>query len=157
MTMDTLRSTAHLQREIGDELFAALVNSDNTATVRKFAETLVQSALPTEMVIAGRTYEVLSFLKGDEESVVGHTMVERAKEMKANLGKEDCDHLLAHQDEIPAILRGKVVFVFSGMRDPGVSQRVAYLYWGVGGWDQYWDWLGGGWYGRGRLLRRKSA
>jgi len=42
-----------------------------------------QDVLPTEMTIAGRTYEILGFLRGDEKSVVGHTIVERAKEMKA--------------------------------------------------------------------------
>lgn len=36
MAIDTLRSTAHLQRELGDELFLALISSDNTAAVKDF-------------------------------------------------------------------------------------------------------------------------
>lgn len=36
MAIDTLRSAAHLQRELGDELFSALISSDNTAAVKKF-------------------------------------------------------------------------------------------------------------------------
>lgn len=36
MAIDTLRSVAHLQRELGDELFSALISSDNTATVKQF-------------------------------------------------------------------------------------------------------------------------
>lgn len=36
MAIDTLRSAAHLQRELGDELFLALISSDNTAAVKQF-------------------------------------------------------------------------------------------------------------------------
>ncbi|MBI5071940.1 hypothetical protein HZB93_03580 [Candidatus Falkowbacteria bacterium] len=155
MKMDTLRSASHLQREIGDELFAALVNSDNTAAVRKFAATLVKSALPTEMTVGGVTYEILSFLKGDEKSVVGHTMVERAKEMGANLGEEDCERFLKNQSDIPAALCGKVAFVFPDLRHPDDREYVADLDWGGDGWYLLWGWLSRDWRGRGRLLRRK--
>lgn len=53
MEMDTLRSAAHLAREIGDELFAALVSSDNTTKVKEFAQSLVkpvEPALPTGQI-----------------------------------------------------------------------------------------------------------
>jgi len=153
--MDTLRSASHLQREIGDELFAALVNSDNTEAVKRFAETLIKSALPTEMTVGGRVYEILSFLREGETSVRGDVMVSRAKEMNAHLGKEDCKFLLAHQDEIPSALRGKIVFVFPDWRDPGAREDVAGLDWGGDGWHRDWDWLDGGWRGSARLLRRK--
>jgi hypothetical protein len=156
--MDTLRSVSHLQRELGDELFAALVNSDNTAAVREFAETLVASAvLSAEMTIGGRTYEILGFLKEGEESVRGDMMVSRAKEMNAYLGKEDCEFLLAHRGEIPPALRSKAVFVFPDWRDPSGRGRVAYVGWGDDGWYQDWDWLGRDWHGFVRLLRRKAA
>jgi hypothetical protein len=36
MAIDTLRSAAHLQRELGDELFSTLISSDNTAAVKQF-------------------------------------------------------------------------------------------------------------------------
>ncbi|MFH1946935.1 MAG: hypothetical protein ABIJ23_02135 [Candidatus Magasanikbacteria bacterium] len=153
--MDTHRSTAHLQREIGDELFDALVSSDNTERVRQFAKTLVADAIPIEMTIGGRTYDLLGFLKGNEKSVKGDTMVIRAKEMNANLGKEEGEHLLKHQDEIPVALRGKIVFVFTDWRLPGVPVRVAYVYWDDDGWVQGWHWLGLDWYGLVRVLRRK--
>lgn len=113
--------------------------------------------LPTEMTIDGRTYEILSFLKGDEKSVPGDTMVERAKEMNAHLGKEDCEHLLAHQDEIPAALRGKVAFVFPDMRYPVGRECVAYVRWRGDRWYQYWGWLDVGWDDGARVLRRKAA
>jgi len=120
--MDTLRSTAHLQREIGDELFDALVSSDNTDAVREFAKTLVKDAMPTSFTVGNRTYDMLSFLRGNEKSVVGHTMVERAKEMNANLGEDDGQYLLDNQQDIPVALRGKVAFVFIDWRLPDDSE-----------------------------------
>lgn len=148
MAIDTLLSAAHLRRELGEDLFAALVSSDNTAAVRKLAEELIVAGLPTEMTIGGRAYDILSFLRGDEKSVPGNTMVERAKEMKANQGKEEREHLLKHQGDIPAALRGEIVFVFTDDRHPGNPEDVYYVYWGGDRWVTDWDWLDGGWFGR---------
>lgn len=154
--MDTLRSVAHLQKEIGDDLFNALVSSDNTAVVREFAKTLA-NVLPTQMTISGRTYDLLGFLRGDEKSVVGHTMVVRIKEMNTNLGEKDGRYIMDHQDEIPVALRGKVAFVFTDWRRPDGSGLVAYVCWDWGSqrWFQDWRWLGYDWYGSVRVLRRK--
>ncbi len=154
--MDTLRSVAHLQKELGDDLFNAVVSSDNTAVVREFAKTLA-NVLPTTMTLGGRVYDLLGFLRGDEKSVRSTTMVERVKEMNANLGQDDGQHLLDHQDEIPVVLRGKVVFVFTDWRHPGVSEHVACVVWGGDSrrWVQDWNWLVYGWGGNGRVLRRK--
>ena len=153
--MDTLRSTARLQREIGDILFDALVSSDNTDAVREFAKTLVKDAMPTSFTVGNRTYDMLSFLRGNEKSVVGHTMVERAKEMVANLGQDDGQYLLDNQQDIPVALRGKVMFVFTDWRHPDVSSYVYYVYWGDGRWVRDWYWLDGGWDDNDRVLRRK--
>lgn len=153
--MDSLKSAAYLQREIGDELFAALVSSDNTEAVRKFAETLA-NALPTEMTLGGRVYDILGFLREEDKgSVAGSVMVARAAEMDASRGKEDCEYVLAHQAEIPEALRGKVAFVFPDWRLPACPESVAYVYWLGGRWVQDWSWLGDDWRGGGRLLRRK--
>jgi hypothetical protein len=154
--MNTLRSVAHLQREIGSEAFNALISSDNTEAVRQFAKGLVEKALPTEMTVGGRTYEILDFLQGDEKSVVGHVMVDRAKEMNANLGKEDGEHILKYQDEIPVALRGKVVFVFPDGRHPDDPENACYVCWSGGEWILDWSWLDDGyWHGDDRALRRK--
>jgi hypothetical protein len=115
----------------------------------------ILAVLPAEMTIGGVTYEILSFLKGDEKFAVGHTMVSRAKEIGANLGKEDCEHILAHQGEIPAALRGKIVFVFPDMRHPDGRGSVACLRWGDGGWYRGFSGVARVWYGYDRLLRRK--
>ncbi|MDP3900612.1 MAG: hypothetical protein Q8Q23_06065 [bacterium] len=113
--------------------------------------------LPTEMTIAGRTYEILGFLWGDEKLVVGSTMVARAQEMNAHLGKDDGQYLLVHQDEIPAALRGKVIFVFTDWRLPGDSGCVCGVQWLDDLYIEGWNWLAGGWGGGCRLLRRKHG
>lgn len=113
------------------------------------------SNLPTEMTIADRIYDILGFLRGDEKSVVGHTMVERAKEMNANLGEDDGQHLLDHQSEIPVALRDKVVFVFTDWRHPDSSGHVYYVYWDDDRWVEDWGWLGDDFDEDCRVLRRK--
>ena len=153
--MDTLHSVAHLQREIGDEAFNALISSDNTEAVRQFAQGLVKKALPTEMTVGGRTYDILGFLEVGETSVVGHTMVGRAKKMNANLGQDDGEHILKHQDDIPTSLQGKVIFVFTDWRHPDFPEFAYCVYWDGGQWVRDWGWLGGSWDGHDRLLRRK--
>jgi hypothetical protein len=153
--MDTLRSAAHLQRELGDELFAALVSSDNTKAVRELAEKLVQANLPTEITVHGRTYDILFFFKRDEKSVVGRTMVERAKEMNAHLGKDDREHIVKYQDEIPASLRGHVVFVFTDDRHPNNPEDVFCVVWSGGLWVESLLWIDKAWFDFCRVLRRK--
>ena len=154
--MDTLHSVAHLQREIGDEAFSTLISSDNTEAVRQFAQGLVEKALFKEMTVGGRTYDILGFLKGDEKLVIGQVMVDRAKEMNANLGQDDGEHILKHQDEIPVALRGKVTFVFTDWRHPDNPGLVYSVCWNGGQWVRYWNWLDDDyWGGNSRLLRRK--
>lgn len=153
--IDTLLSAAHLRRELGEELFEAIVSSDNTAAVRKLAKELVNASLPTEMTLGGVTYEILSFLKGYDGRVDGDTMVEQAKQMQAHLGEYDCRHLLKHQAEIPAALRGKVVFVFTDWYFVGGPGYVSNIGWSGESWI-----LGCGYPGpdcdrRYRVLRRK--
>ena len=115
----------------------------------------VEARVSTTMTIADRTYEILGFLRGDEQSVAGSVMVERAKEMQANLGQDDGQYLLDHQEEIPEAFRGKVVFVFPDWRNPDSPEGVACVCWGGGRWLRRWLWLGGGFRDRCRLLRRK--
>jgi hypothetical protein len=109
------------------------------------------------MTVGGRTYEILGFLKEEDGgSVIGHAMVNRAKEMNANLGKDDGEHILKHQDEIPVALRGKVVFVFPDWRRPDNPGGAYCICWRDDEWVQYWYWLGrGDWDGDDRVLRRK--
>ncbi len=147
---------AHLLEQLGDERFAILINPYNMGKVREFCDHLLKDALPTEMTVGGQTYEILDFLKGDEESVAGHIMVDRAKEMNANLGKDDGKHILKHQYEIPLPLREKVAFVFPDWRHPASPEHASYVYWNGVKWAQRWGWLSvSNWDGRDRVLRRK--
>ncbi|MBI2037376.1 MAG: hypothetical protein HYT15_00365 [Candidatus Magasanikbacteria bacterium] len=157
MAIDFLLSAAHLKRELGEELFEALVSSNNTAAVRKFAEELVKLGPPTEMTLGDRAYDILGILKGDEKSVIGHTMVSRAKEQNAHNGKEEREHVLKYQDQIPAALRGKVVLVFTDDRHPDDPEGVYCVGWDGKRWVKDWRWLDfDDWRGRYRVLRRKS-
>ena len=154
--MDTLDSTTHLKREIGDERFAALINPENTGKVREFCDQLIKDFLPTEITVGNRTYEVLPVLReGDGGVVKGDVMVERAKKMNANLGSDDGQHLLDHQDEIPEALRGKVVFIFTDWRHPAYSEGVYYVHWNGDRWVGPWYWLDNDFFDVCRVLRRK--
>jgi hypothetical protein len=149
-----LRSLAHLEEQLGEELFGRIISSDNTGAVREFARQLPE-ALPTEMTVGGRTYEILRILEGDEKSVKGNVMVARATENGANLGEDDGQHLLDHRDEIPVAFRGKVVFIFTGWRLPGGPGNVRYVYWSGGRWAEFWGWLVDDFGEDCRVLRRK--
>jgi hypothetical protein len=156
--MSDFRKLAHLWVQLGEERFQALISSDNTGKVKEFCDGLLKSAIPTELTNIGpekRTYDMLSYLRGDEKSVVGHTMVERAVEMNANLGEGDGQYLLDNQQDIPVALRGKVVFVFTGWRHPDNSEDVYYVYWSVDRWVRDWHWIVCRWDVDGRVLRRK--
>lgn len=115
------------------------------------------ATLPTELTVGDRTYDMLSFFGECETSVVGSTMVERAKEMLANLGEEDGQYLLDNQQDIPAALREKVAFVFTSWRDPDNSEGVYYVGWRGDRWIRYWGWIGRGWLNDDRVLRRKKS
>ena len=149
-----LRELAHLQEQLGDERFAALIYSGNTGKVKDFCDQLLKDTLPTTMTVGGRTYDILGFLEKGETSVVGSTMVERAKKMSAHLGEDDGQHLLDHQSEIPVALRG-MVFVFTDWRRPGGPGSVGCVDWGGGRWVLRWIWLDDDWRGGDRVLRCK--
>ena len=111
-----------------------------------------RKSLPTELTIGGRTYDILSFLKEGEDSIIGHEMVKRAKELNAHLGKDDREHLLKHQNEIPTELRGNVYFVFTDEPHPDDPDLVAYVRWYSGLWYCDWPQLGSYWFGHARVL-----
>mgnify|MGYP000898400436 FL=1 len=148
------RAMAHLLEQLGDERFAALINSANTGKVKELCDALVKSGLHTEVTIEGRTYDILGLLREGETSVVGHEMVTRAKGMSAHLGQDDGEHILKYQDQIPASLRGKVVFVFTDWRRPGSSELVYCVYWNGDRWVRDWLLLVDRWHGHVRVLRR---
>lgn len=110
----------------------------------------------TRFTIAGRVYELVPFLKKGEWSVRGDVMVERAKELNANLGEEDCRFILEHQDQIPEEFQGKFFLIFTAWRHLSGPQRIAYLEMGDYYWYQDWAWLDDVWCNDVRLVRRVS-
>ncbi|MDP2631915.1 MAG: hypothetical protein Q8P30_04095 [Candidatus Uhrbacteria bacterium] len=151
------RAMAHLLDQLGDERFAALIDSANTGKVKELCDALVRNtpSLPTEMTINGRTYDILGFLREDETSVLNHEMITRAKNMNAHLGEDDCEYLLDNQQDIPVSLRRKVVFVFTYWRGSGDSEDVCYVFWDHVVWFRSWDRGFSIWSGDYRVLRRK--
>ncbi len=107
-----------------------------------------------EFTIHNRTYELVAFLKAGESSVSGDTMVERAKEINADLGEEDGAFILKHREEIPSQWQG-IYLVFTAWHLDSRLRHVAFLDWGGGHWYQDWRWLGEGWSCHVRLVRRK--
>jgi hypothetical protein len=156
--MSDFRKLAHLWEQLGEDRFNTLISSDNTGKVKEFCDGLLKSAIPTELMNIGpenRNYDILGFLRDGEDHVVGHTMVERAKAMNANLGEDDGQYLLDNQQDIPVALRGKVVFVFTDWCHPDDSDFVYYVYWSGDQWVRDWNWLGLHWDDLARVLRRK--
>ena len=118
------------------------------------AEPASTPELPTEFTAGGQTYTVLSFLEDGETSVKGDIMLERGQRLEASMGEEDGEHLLEHQSDIPAELRGKVVFVFPEWRDPDYPEDVTGLDWYGDRWIRCWSWRDGDWHDYDRLVRR---
>lgn len=155
VTGDQYRVIDRRMREIKRQLDQDGGSPLDPDAVADVLQEIVEGCLPITMTVGGRTYEILGFLEGDENSVVGHKMVERAKEMSAHLGEDDGQHILEHQEDIPEALRGKVVFAFTDWRRPDGSDCVADVGWDGGRWRQDWDWLDDAFDSRYRVLRRK--
>ena len=129
----------------------------------------VDVAIPTIMAVGNRTYEILPFLQEGEivnASEIRDAVVSRVKGMNANLGKDDARFILKHQDKIPAILRGKVVFVFTDW--PALNGLYIHCiqYGGGPTWrgtccdawlitEKSWGWQSNNIHGVARVLRRK--
>jgi hypothetical protein len=157
MMKNYFRELAHLQEQLGEERLRALISSDNTGKVKAFCDSLLKigQGLPVELTIGDRTYEIVQFDWGrryDPEI----SMLERARDMNACLGKEDGDYLMEHQNEIPAMFQNKLAFVFLDWQKPISCEWAAMIYWRDDHWIQDWACYERGWFGYYRLLRRKK-
>jgi len=110
----------------------------------------------TRLVLGDRVYALLSFLRGNETSVIGHVMIRRAREMDAHLGEDDYRFFVEHRGEIPVEFRKKIAFVFTEYRNPDSPGSRVYLYWDDdNGWIEHWLSCDDDWNGNGRLPRRE--
>lgn len=98
--------------------------------------------------------KLMPILKSGEDRVNGEEMVHRARvELDANLGQEDAEWLLEHEDLIPKEWRSYYIpFTATVWRDSDGYRSVASLFWLGGEWHLYWHWLDDGWDSRVSLL-----
>jgi hypothetical protein len=144
--------------QLGELIAQAKAGRVNRENLQSYLRNPNRFEIPSTMNIGDRIYDLLSFLEEDKKSVFGHTMVEQAVKMEANLGQEDGQYLLDHQQDIPVALRDKVVFVFPGWCHPDNPENVHCVCWSVAQrrWIGIWGWLGmDSWGMDDRLLRRK--
>lgn len=153
LTHNDAQKLIGMKKNLLDKVKPALAKILEELLVSSEKQTVVE--LPTKFTIDDRTYEILPFLEGTETSVNGHVMRNRGARLNASMGKEDGEFLLRNQHKIPAILCGKICFVFPDWRRP--RGGATFLRWRGVRWVRYWGWLGGdGWRGYGRLVRRES-
>ena len=114
----------------------------------------MMDTLPTSFTVGNRTYDMLSFLRGNEKSVYDIVIVKRAMSMNAHLGQDDGEHILKPQDQIPASLQGKVVFVFTDWRAPDGYTSVYYIHWRGDRWVRNYIWCYNVWDHDVLVLRR---
>ena len=99
-----------------------------------------------------------TFLREDESSVIGHTMLERAKEdaeeKGARTGQLHAERMLEQQDKIPAEWQNfYLVFTGTVWRNSDGRIYVPYLYWSDDEWRLRWRYLGTYWSVNNRLVR----
>ena len=114
--------------------------------------------------IENRIYQPIRLLKAGEKVLVGeeywseltykstkekelilnyHEVATRAKNLRVNLGEDDCNYILAHKDKIPAGLQGNIKILFTGY-EFCMSRYggVIYIYWNGNEWCEgyarYW-------------------
>ena len=102
--------------------------------------------------------ELVPILKSGETYVNGEEMLRRAREeFNANLGQEDAEWLLEHQNEIPKEWRSHyLTFTGTLWRGDGGSRGVSCLHWHGGRWRLDFGWLEGGWGSDDRVLRLRG-
>lgn len=135
---------------------------DGSGQKRKWE--VLEDVQPIEFKVGDLEFPI--FLKdGDPGYIVGEELRRRAVELRGNFGLVAAKYLLEHQDEIPTEMQ-KFYIVLPGtlLRDSDGGLRVACLGFGGGRWVLSFRWVGhfrgfggGGFDGRGRLARCKSA
>lgn len=110
---------------------------------------------PAKVIIAD--LETVSFLKGNETSVSGEVMRQRAVELRANLGQRQAEFLLEHQQEIPKEWRNYyLIFPGTLWRDSNGFLFVHVLHCSGERWGLRFIWLENDWFSFGRLLRPRK-
>ena len=103
--------------------------------------------------LGGDAYEAVSFLKAGETMVSGDEMLRRTNSDGRVVGQEEWESIWKHRAGLPMKLRR----FYLATKRPGPHHRrgISCLYWGKGGWCEYWLDLEGSWLDRDLVLRRR--
>ena len=107
-----------------------------------------------QMTLFERTYEILKVCKEGETSVSGEVILERAAEMRADIGDKEGIYVLLNWHEIPRELEYKVVFLFPDWRNPNDPDSILYIYTDGHQWHLRSFRLNNNWGDDIRLIRR---
>ena len=105
-------------------------------TEARKAKRQVALVIPDKMTVGGCTYEILSPPPDGGKMRFGNELIVLAKAMQAHLGKKDRVRILSNQKDIPKVLRGKIIFVFTDDPTPDDPDEYSccYVYWNFGRW-----------------------
>lgn len=141
-------------RTVSDDPQPQIVSSFRFNKVKDGWTLLGDTTAPTLPV---SDLELVSFLKRGENRISEEEMRERAKEMRADLGQREAEHLLDHQDEIPVSWREfDLIFPGTLWRDSFGGLSVPYLGWFGDRWGLCLSWLDRDWDSVGRLVRPRE-
>jgi hypothetical protein len=102
-------------------------------------------------------FELREFLGRGESSVVGTTMLERAKAMGGLTGLDSAVWLLDNQEKIPTEWRGFFIACPGTiLRGSDGNLHVPYLCWFGGRWYLDLDWIENVWYSSDRVVRLRK-
>jgi hypothetical protein len=121
----------------------------------KYDSTIIQPSLVDviSLNLGDRAYEIPSII-ADGEIVGRNEILARIKREDAELGKDDGQWFKKYQDDIPMVLRERLVYIFTMWRHPEHPDFIALLFWGGDRLLQYWAAIGYDWNSRHRPVRR---
>lgn len=106
-----------------------------------------ESVFPTTIRLGSRTYQLLRYPIGTISSIFDY-----AKEKRARPGRDDHDHTLKYQTDIPLVLRHKVWMYFTDLCfTEGRTRYIHVIYWCGIEWCSNICEVGEGFVGEGRL------
>ena len=104
-----------------------------------------------------KDFELISFVKDNQSYIDAGQMIDRARELNANVGQKEAEYFLEHQDEIPEDWRKwYIVFPEWYTRNYAGDELVGYLCWDSSQWIKCLNWLDGALSNSIRLPIKKS-
>lgn len=82
----------------------------------------------SELCINNRIYQLIDFLQEGECCLPSEEMLDRARNLKANIGQKDGEFLLENEYQIPDSFKGSVIFCFPDWTCPECSEMYFLIY-----------------------------